>query len=253
MILFGSIHLLTPGLDWRSPELDADLAAAGTIWFEVPLDEIGRGQAQDEANALNRLPKGRTLSAMLSSRGRARLSRVTKGLGVPLAVVDGYRPWFAEIALSLIELRGEGADLASGVEDTLSRAAPPAAVRRAFETPEQQVHMLADAPVADQLASLEESLKELDEDPHQFPALEKAWAAGDVAWIERDAIAPLRKAAPGLYRRLVAARNRSWTDEIERLLKSGERAFIVVGVGHLVGADGVPALLRKRGIMVEGP
>jgi uncharacterized protein YbaP (TraB family) len=37
------------------------------------------------------------------------------------------------------------------------------------------------------------------------------------------------------------------------LLKSSERAFIVVGVGHLVGPDSVPALLRRRGVAVEGP
>ena len=253
VVLFGSIHLLNPDLDWRSPELDAELAQASEIWFEVPLDEVGRGQAQAEADALSRLPPGRSLSALLSAKGRARLARVSKALGVPIAMVDAYRPWFAEVVLTLIELRGEGADQASGVEETLSRAAPPDAPRRAFETPDQQIRMLGEAPQSDQVASLEETLKELDEDPHEFAALEKAWTAGDVAWIEREAITPLRKASPGLYRRLVTARNGRWAEAIDHLLKSGEHAFIVVGVGHLVGSDGVPALLRRRGFTVEGP
>ncbi len=56
-----------------------------------------------------------------------------------------------------------------------------------------------------------------------------------------------------MYERLVAARNRRWAVEIERLLKSGRRVLIVVGVGHLVGPDSVPALLRRRGVAVEGP
>ena len=30
-------------------------------------------------------------------------------------------------------------------------------------------------------------------------------------------------------------------------------AVMVVGVGHLVGPDSVPALLRARGVVVEGP
>jgi uncharacterized protein YbaP (TraB family) len=139
------------------------------------------------------------------------------------------------------------------VESTLSRAAPAGAARGNFETPEQQIDMLSKAKVSDQLASLEETLKELDEDPLQFETLQKAWIAGDVGWIEREALDPLRHAAPRLYARLVSDRNRRWETQIERLLKSGQNAFIVVGVGHLVGSDGVPALLRKRGYRVEGP
>jgi len=39
---------------------------------------------------------------------------------------------------------------------------------------------------------------------------------------------------------------------LKRLEGQGE-AVMVVGVGHLVGPDSVPALLRARGIPVEGP
>ena len=59
--------------------------------------------------------------------------------------------------------------------------------------------------------------------------------------------------APGIYRTLVVARNQRWIDPIiERLQGKGE-AVMVVGVGHLVGPDSVPSLLRARGIRVDGP
>ncbi len=58
---------------------------------------------------------------------------------------------------------------------------------------------------------------------------------------------------PGVYRTLVVDRNRRWADQIQQLLGDDKRIFIVVGVGHLVGPDSVPALLRARGIKVEGP
>jgi uncharacterized protein YbaP (TraB family) len=63
----------------------------------------------------------------------------------------------------------------------------------------------------------------------------------------------LRREAPGAYRTLVVERNRRWADRIAQLLRDDKRIFIVVGVGHLVGPDSVPALLRARGIRVEGP
>jgi uncharacterized protein YbaP (TraB family) len=253
IVLFGSVHLLSPGLAWRTPALAADLAKAKTVWFEIPVDAATRGRAAQAAVAASRLPGGGSLSALLSSEGRARLERVSAALGVPARAFDGYRPWFAEVSLTLLQLQAKGADQSSGVEEVLSRSAPAGARRQAFETPEEQVRLLADTPLADQVASLEESLRQIEEEPDGFAALEKAWVDGDLAWLDREAVEPMRKAAPKLYERLVTARNRRWADRIERLLAGSESAFIVVGVGHLVGPEGVPALLRRRGVTVEGP
>jgi uncharacterized protein YbaP (TraB family) len=253
IVLFGSVHLLSPGLDWTSPALLAALARADEVWFEIPLDADARAAAARLAASQSRLPAGRTLSSLLSPEGRARLARASAAVGLPPKALEGYRPWFAEITLTLLELQAHGAQEGAGVEETLSRAAPATAARKALETPEQQVAILAGASEPDQVASLEESLRQMEDDPDAFDALQKAWIAGDVGWLQREAVEPLRKAAPAVYERLVAARNRQWAARIERLLARRERAFIVVGVGHLVGPEGVPALLRRRGIAVEGP
>ncbi|PON10235.1 hypothetical protein C2W62_51155, partial [Candidatus Entotheonella serta] len=37
--LFGSIHLLPQGVNWRTPELDAALNAAEVVVFELDFDE----------------------------------------------------------------------------------------------------------------------------------------------------------------------------------------------------------------------
>ena len=36
--LFGSIHLLPPGLDWRPPALEDALNKAKDVWFELPIE-----------------------------------------------------------------------------------------------------------------------------------------------------------------------------------------------------------------------
>ena len=66
-------------------------------------------------------------------------------------------------------------------------------------------------------------------------------------------IAPMRKEDEALYRRVLVERNRRFADRIEQMAKGDRRIFVVVGVGHLVGPDGVPALLRRDGFKVEGP
>ena len=252
IVIFGSVHVLPEGLDWRPFALDKALAQADDLWFEVPLDGATDAATQRESNARGFLPEGRSLSSMLSKVGRARLAKVAAALEVPLGQVDRMQPWYAELTLSSALYRQSGAAASQGVEQTLAQAAPRAA-RRAFETPAQQVDFFANAPLRDQIASLEETLKQIDLQPGDYQTLVRAWMAGDTDALDEEAVQPLRKSAPRLYALLVAQRNAKWADRIAERLKGSGRTVVVVGVGHLVGKDGVPSRLRAMGLQVEGP
>ena len=80
-----------------------------------------------------------------------------------------------------------------------------------------------------------------------------ALPAGDLPALDRQALQPLRKASPNLFRRLVTERNARWTRTLDQRLKGKGRTVVVVGIGHLIGQDGVPARLRALGYKVEGP
>ena len=64
--LFGSIHLLPAGLDWRPSEFDTALAAAGELWFELPIDAATNEEAAQQSMARGALPKGKSLIAMMT-------------------------------------------------------------------------------------------------------------------------------------------------------------------------------------------
>ena len=74
--------------------------------------------------------------------------------------------------------------------------APASAKRRAFETPAEQIALFADTPLPEQVASLEQSLEEIEETPDQMSQLVADWMAGDLAALDRDALGPLRDASP---------------------------------------------------------
>ena len=249
IVLFGSVHLLPAGLDWRPATLDAALAEADDLWFETLTDDAASGLA---ARRLGVLPAGESLLSRLTPQGRARLQRQGERLGLSPAAVDHLRPWLADLTLSVAALLQDGAFADAGVERTLETAAP-AATRRYFETPAEQIEFLAGAPEVDQLASLEETLRQLEEDPELFSRLVRAWLAGDQAAIEALGVAPIRTLSPVLYERLLAGRNRRWAEIILARLAGSGTTVMVVGAGHLTGPDGVPALLRARGVAVEGP
>ncbi|MCI3133198.1 TraB/GumN family protein [Phenylobacterium aquaticum] len=253
IVLFGSIHVLPPGLDWRPAALDQAMAAADDIWFELPIDPASEAETGRLAAAKGYLPADQSLNALLSPKARTRLAAACVKYGLSPDQIDRLEPWYAEVALAVAQFRGEGANTDVGVEKTLSAAAPATAARRAFETPAQQIDMFDAAPRAAQVASLEESLAELETDPKAYGKLLSAWMKGDVRRLDKEALAPLRRASPAIFERLVTARNKAWTQTLDARLKGKGRTVVVVGVGHLIGPGGVPARLRALGYSVEGP
>jgi uncharacterized protein YbaP (TraB family) len=50
---------------------------------------------------------------------------------------------------------------------------------------------------------------------------------------------------------MLVDRNRDWLPKLEALFARRGRAFVVVGAAHLIGPDGLLAMLRARGYTVE--
>ena len=253
VLIFGSVHVLPPGLDWRPAELEAALSRAEDLWFELPMGQAAETEIAGLAASKGVLPNDRTLSALLSPAGGEALARANQKYGLAPGFLDRLEPWFAEVALAGAEFRAKGANTDSGVEKSVNATAPATARRKAFETPAQQIALFDEAPVAAQVASLENSLAQMDSDPDAYDRLIAAWMTGDTAALEQDALVPLKTVSPELYARLVSDRNAAWTQVLDQRLKGGGRTVIVVGVGHLLSADGVPARLRALGYSVEGP
>jgi hypothetical protein len=205
------------------------------------------------ATQLGVLPPDKSLFKLLPTADSERLARVAKAYDTSPVLLDRLQPWLAEVALAGAAYRKAGAETSQGVEQLIAAEAPASAQRRAFETAEEQLKMFADAPMAEQLASLSETLKEMEDKPDEFAVLVRAWSNADLASLDREALAPLRRASPELFRRVVTERNERWVKALDARLKGRGRTVVVVGVGHLIGPGGVPARLRALGYSVQGP
>jgi len=253
MVLFGSVHILPPGMDWRPPALAKALTEADDVWFELPIDPATEAESAQLAGQLGVLAPDQSLVKMLPPADAQRLMRLAGKYGADMAVLDRLKPWLADVALSAAAFRQAGADGHDGVEQAIAAAVPPAARRRAFETARQQIGILSSSSPAEQIASLRETMKEMEDKPDEYERLLRAWMAGDIEALDAEALAPLRKATPALFRRLITERNEAWTKVLDARLKGGGRTVVVVGMGHLIGPGGVPARLRALGYQVQGP
>jgi uncharacterized protein YbaP (TraB family) len=258
IVLFGSVHILPPGADWEPDALKQALAQADELWFEVPIDDLSAQDVSRQALAKGVLPQGQGLADMLSDRGKARLRHVETELHLPGPSLERLRPWLAELTIGEADYAREGATPDQGVERQLANAAPQAS-RHAFETAGQQIAMFAGQPEPVQVASLEDTLRDLEDDPEQWRRLIDAWLKGDMKALEKEGLEDLRRDSPQMFKALLTDRNAAWLATLSRRLNAPTaasrpaRIVVVVGVGHLVGPGGVPALLRAKGFRVDGP
>ena len=70
------------------------------------------------------------------------------------AVLERMKPWLAELLLSTAYFTRQGAEQSLGVEQQIAHDAPASVQREAFETVDEQLHLFADDPMADQIASI---------------------------------------------------------------------------------------------------
>ncbi|WP_296596843.1 TraB/GumN family protein [Phenylobacterium sp.] len=253
MVLFGSIHVLPPGLAWSPPTLDAALKQADDLWFELPPGPVAEQEIARLAATTGVLPPGKSLFALLTPKDAELLLRAAEELGVDKATLDRLEPWLAEVAIAAASYRAAGADTDNGVEKSVEGATPSRVKRAAFETPAEQLGLFDNSPLDEQIASLNQTVRELAEDPDAYGKLVRAWMAGDTRVLDDEALEPMRKASPALFKRLVTDRNARWIGRLETRLKGKGRTVVVVGVGHLIGEGGLPSRLRALGYSVTGP
>jgi len=249
--LFGTLHALSPGAKWRTPAYDAAYARADTVWFEA---DIGGADAARVLGILQRygVDPERGLSQKLAPSDLQALSK-----HADLARIDHLRPWAAAMMLSMQPVTSRGATLEAGADLAMTRVTRAEAKRlRAFETLEDQARMFASLPEPAEVQYLANVIRERT-GPRiplpsvlQKPDLEAAWLAGDLARLGPGLVGEMKAGNPALYEALLKRRNLDWADQLAHAMHGSGVELVNVGALHLVGDDGLPALMAARGYTV---
>lgn len=250
--LFGSIHLMDEGREWRTPQLDELVRTADHVYFEIVLDAATYATVTRLTLTDGYSHDGRRLDDYLTAEQAEKLHAALEASGLPYPGVRQMRPWLVDLTLSQRALAGDATDSAigAGVEILLS-AEVPAERERGLETAEEQIAMLSERSDAEQVESLMTTVEMLDGAEFSLSTFVDSWITADLDTLQREMEASLGPVGSPYYDRLLTTRNRNWTDQIAQLLAGNDQSLIVVGAGHLVGPVGVPTLLEQRGFKVE--
>lgn len=249
--LVGSIHMMSESFYPLNPALEAAFKDSDLLVEEVDLAEMSDPMAQMNILTKGMLPSNQSLDKLLSPATLALVRKATAGLGGDAGPLMRFKPWMLAISLQGLELVKSGFNPSLGLDQYFYDQAREGGKQvQGLETVEYQISRFDGMTMDQQDRMLAETLKELDTETAAIGKLGDAWKAGDVPAIERLALADL-KSDPVMYQRLLVERNRNWMPAIEALFARRSRALVVVGAAHLVGPDGLLAMLKAKGYTVE--
>ena len=248
--LLGSLHVLTP--EWYP--LNATINKAFTD-SKVLVEEIDIDEAADPALMMSAmmkamLPDGKTLDQVIAPSVYAEVKRRAENSGLPMMAIQRMKPWLVAITLMAPTLQAAGFKPELGVDQHFyNRAVASGMKRQALETMTYQLDRFDQMSPKLQEDLLKSTMEDLDKEVAGVKEMAEAWGFGNVAAMEKMTLAGLKQ-SPELYSRLLVERNNNWMPQVETCVKERAGCFIVVGAAHLVGPDGLPAMLAKKGYRV---
>lgn len=247
--LLGSLHVLTP--EWYP--LNATINKAFTE-SKVLVEEVDIDETSDPAQMMSALMKamleGKTLDQVIAPETYAEVTKRAEKVGLPMMMINRMKPWLVAITLTAPVLQAAGFKPELGVDRHFyDRAVASGMKRQALETLQYQLDRFDQMPLKMQEEFLKSTIEDLDKEVSSVKEMAEAWGFGNVAAIEKFTLESVKE-APELYQRLLVERNHNWMPHVETCIKQNAGCFIVVGAAHLVGPDGLPVLLAKKGYKV---
>lgn len=249
--LLGSVHFMKENSYPLAPPIEEAVRKAEVVAFETDLDAMNEPDGMLKMLTAGQCPEGQTLKELIDAPLYARVQRRASASGLPVETLSGFRPWLVAVTFATLDLQKQGYNPLHGVDHHYHEVAKEAKKRVVgLETVEAQLSFFTQLGPKDEAAFLAQTLDDMDKLKSMMDQMMTAWRTGDAPALDR-LMNESMKGQPALYKRLLVDRNASWIPQIEKMLREGRPAVVIVGCAHLVGKDSVVEMLRKKGLTVE--
>lgn len=250
IFILGSIHLLRKS-DYPIPSVIYDVYdEAEVLIMELDMDDVDPMQTQALVRELGMLADGKSLEDEIGSRAYAKAAALADELQLPLSMLASSKPWLAAVMAETLILTRVGFDPMQGIEmHLMAKARSDGKEILGFETERQQLEMLDGLSMPAQRDMLLQTLEDGGRIEQLLNEIIDAWRYGNTRFMEQTLLSDM-SGNDELYDTIVVDRNRDWVQQIEGLLDGSDDYLVIVGTMHLVGKDGVPRLLTRRGLEV---
>lgn len=249
--LGGTVHLLRPA-DYPLPgEFEEAYQASSELYFETDIASMSDLSVQ--AQMLQQLTYGddESLSSILSDEAYAALSAYTATAGLPIAMLNKFKPGLLISTLQILVFQSMGFT-PQGVDAFFhTRAVGDGKAEGQLETVQEQIGFIAAMGEGNESEFILLSLKDLAETGDVMEDMIGAWRSGDAEGLSELFVEEMKVEAPALYDTLLLQRNLKWVPQIDSMLQDADTEFVLVGAAHLVGENGLLDLLSQKGYEIN--
>ncbi len=249
--LLGSIHLLKKENYPLPAAMEKAFEEAQVLVLEANADSLALPSVQQFVFSKGAYAEGKTLQGSIATETYSLAHKYAASLGMNLMMLQNFEPWLVGLALTTAKLQQLGLSPEYGIDRYFFEKAK--AARKPvlfFESVAFQISRFDNMPPKTQEAFLQETLKEWDVIEKDLDDMVQAWATGDAEAIAGKLFDGF-KAYPEIYAALITERNRAWLARIQEFLLRDQTYLIIVGAGHMVGAEGLITQLQALGYSVQ--
>jgi len=248
--LLGSVHVLKQENYPLHDKINQAFDAASHLVFEVNLDELSSPRTQKHSLMKGLYTDGRTLQDTISPKSFALAKTKLKTRGYNIETFTLMKPWMLATTITILELQKLGFGTDHGVDQHFfQRAKTQGKTVEGFETVEFQLNLFDGLSASTQEQFLLQTLAEMNILEQQTRQLVNAWTDGQIEGLE--VMLENMKNFPEVYEALITRRNNNWLPQIESYLQKHETTMIVVGTLHLLGKQGLLAMLNEKGYIIQ--
>lgn len=248
--LLGSMHFGTPAFYPLPAQVERAFAAADILAVEVDITRIQPSEALSAITRHGRLKGGESLNSVLSPNTLKRLQGHLQKASVPFDSLARFKPWFAALQLVEAEIRKTEYEPQYGIDQFFLRKAEGKDIVQ-LETLDSQLSIFSALSLSEQEQFLDQTLVDISASEGYLKDMAEAWQSGNLQHLESTLLKPFAEnpATEKLYQAIFTNRNLQMAEQAVQWLKGDRSVFLVVGAGHMIGDQGIVALLQDRGFV----
>ncbi|MBM2813975.1 MAG: polysaccharide biosynthesis protein GumN [Ignavibacteria bacterium] len=244
--LLGSFHAATKDIYPLPDIIEKSFEASDNLVVEFNIEAID----PVEIMRLSMYSDTNTLEKNVSKGTYQYLSGIFEKNGINEMMYNRFKPWFAAISAVQLELASSGFESQYGIDNYFIKKAKDRKSILEIESLHQQLMLLESVIVKKIDAFIRFSTMEFNSDSVTITNMLNAWRAGDDKAFAKYFDSELKSYPEfeNFSEKMIYERNVNMASKIEGYLATGQKYFVIVGAGHIVGDKGIISLLKKKGI-----
>lgn len=252
LYLFGSLHY---GSETFYPLPDAVLQAyreSDVLAVELDIDALDGQTVRTALERYGYYASGKNLQTDVDTQTWTSLMKVTNSLDIDAQQLNQFKPWLTAMQLTNRQLALSDYQQSLGLDKYFLSVARNNKTVIELETLDEQMELFNQLTDVEQLEFLQTTLNEHGKAEESLNKLADAWYRGDEHTLHTLVFSAFRNRKMGqkLYQFIFVERNQKMLKAIDAQLKESQNIFLVVGIGHMLGEDGLVSLLEARGYRV---